>query len=123
MSRRRTATKRVVLPDAKYKSVIVAKVVNCAMYGGKKDTAQKAIYKALDWAAEKLSLPPVEILEAAIANVRPLVEVKSRRVGGATYQVPCDVRPQRSLALSIRWLIGAARNRKDRKTFSDRLAE
>ena len=122
MARRKSATKRVVLPDVKFGNVVVAKVINCATKKGKKSVAEKAIYQALDFVAEKLGLSPTEIMETVINNVRPLVEVRPRRVGGSTYQVPCDVNALRSLALAIRWLIEASRKRKDRKTFADRLS-
>jgi small subunit ribosomal protein S7 len=122
MPRRKAIAKRVILPDVRFGSVVVAKIINCAMNQGKKSVAESAIYEALGFVAEKLAISPTEVLEAVINNIRPLVEVKSRRVGGATYQVPCDVNSQRSLALGIRWLIMAARARKDKKTFADRLS-
>ncbi|MDF3048185.1 MAG: rpsG [Candidatus Midichloriaceae bacterium] len=122
MSRRRAAIKRQILPDAKYGSILVAKFMNCLMKDGKKTCAERAVYNALDKTAQVLGVSPVEALEAIVANVRPLIEVRSKRVGGATYQVPCDVRPTRALALALRWLINAARSRKDKKTIDDRLA-
>lgn len=122
MSRRRSAVKRQILPDAKYGNIIVAKLVNCIMERGKKTIAEKAVYIAMDRMASTLGADPVESLESILNNVRPLIEVRSRRVGGATYQVPYDIRPQRALALALRWLIGAARSRKDKRTIAERLA-
>jgi small subunit ribosomal protein S7 len=122
MARRRSAEKREILPDAKYGSIVVAKFINCVMKGGKKTIAERAVYKALDRMTQTLGVDPVDAIEQAIANVRPILEVRSRRVGGATYQVPCSVRPQRALALALRWLINASRSRKDKKTIDDRLA-
>lgn len=122
MSRRRGAVIRQVHPDAKYGNVIITKFINSLMSHGKKSIAEKALYSALEEAAQKLNVDPVEMFEKILENVRPAVEVRSKRVGGATYQVPCDVRPVRQLALAIRWIIIAARNRKDRKTISTRLA-
>jgi small subunit ribosomal protein S7 len=122
MARRRKIERKEILPDAKYGSLVVAKFVNCLMKGGKKTIAERAVYRALERMAETLGMDPVDAIEQAIANVRPILEVKSRRVGGATYQVPSPVRPQRALALALRWLIGAARSRKDKKTIDDRLA-
>lgn len=122
MSRRRAAVKRTILPDAKYGNLMVAKLINCIMMSGKKTIAEKAVYKALEKIAQTVGTDPIEALEAAIANIRPLIEVRSRRVGGATYQVPCDVRPTRALALAFRWLINASRSRKDKRTLEDRLA-
>lgn len=110
------------MPDAKYGSVLVTKLANYMMVDGKRSIAEKAIYAALEKIATTLGLEPVEALEGAISNIRPLIEVRSKRVGGATYQVPCDVRPQRSLALALRWLLIAARARKDKRTISERLA-
>lgn len=122
MSRRRSAKRRQILSDAKFGSVIVAKLINCVMERGKKSTAEKAVYTAMDKLATTLGTDAIEALDTVLANVRPLVEVRSRRVGGATYQVPCDVRPQRALALAFRWLINAARSRKDRRTIAEKLA-
>ncbi len=122
MSRRRAAEKRHILPDAKYGSTLVAKFMNYLMISGKKTIAEGAVYKALDKAAQTLGVDPVEVLETVVGNVAPLIEVRSKRVGGATYQVPVDVRPARRTALAIRWLITASRARKDKRTISDRLA-
>lgn len=112
MSRRRAAEVRKLIPDAKYSSIIVAKFINSMMWGGKKSTAERFFYPALAEAAKKLGVVDIELFEQVVANVRPKLEVRSRRVGGATYQVPVDVSPRRSLTLAIRWIINAARNRK-----------
>lgn len=122
MSRRRRAERREILPDAKYGNMVVAKFINCLMKCGKKAIAERAVYSALDKLVESVGGEHVDALEKVITNVRPLVEVKSRRVGGATYQVPTNVRAQRALALALRWLITAARSRKDKRTIDDRLA-
>ena len=111
MPRRREVPKRVVLPDPKFGSVKLAKFVNMLMLSGKKSVAERTVYGALDRISEKGDGQPIEVLEAALDNVSPLVEVKSRRVGGATYQVPVEVRPERRLALAMRWIIEAARKR------------
>ena len=121
MSRRRAAEKRKILPDAKYGDQIVAKFMNCMMLQGKKSVAEKTLYEAFDQVKSKTGRDSVELFHEAIDNVRPAVEVRSRRVGGATYQVPVEVRSERSLALSIRWLINCARGRSE-NTMTDRLA-
>ena len=121
MSRRVRAPIRHILPDPKFSNVIVAKFINMLMVDGKKSVAEKVVYKALETASEKKKVEPVQVLEDALEKVRPSVEVKSRRVGGATYQVPVEVRPVRQNALAMRWLIEAARNRNE-KTMADRLA-
>ena len=117
MSRRVRAPIRQILPDPKFGNVVVAKFINILMVSGKKSVAEKVVYEALEKAAEKKQLQPVEVLE----KVRPAVEVKSRRVGGATYQVPVEVRPVRQNALAMRWLIDAARKRNE-KSMAQRLA-
>jgi small subunit ribosomal protein S7 len=111
MSRRSEAPKREILPDPKYKSVQLTKFVNMLMYSGKKSVAEKIMYGALDVMQEKKGGEPLEMLELALENVSPAVEVKSRRVGGATYQVPVEVRPVRRTGLAMRWIIEAARKR------------
>lgn len=111
MSRRSEAPKREILPDPKYGSVKLAKFINILMLDGKKAVAERVIYGALDVLKEKGSTEPLETLETALENVSPAVEVKSRRVGGATYQVPVEVRPARRNALAMRWVIDAARKR------------
>jgi small subunit ribosomal protein S7 len=122
MSRRKRAERRRINPDAKYGSILIAKFINCLMKGGKKTVAERAVYDALEEIAEKLNSDGLEAFEVALKNVQPELEVRSRRVGGATYQVPCPVRPERKIALAFRWLIKAARLRKDKKTMSKRLA-
>ncbi|RYV01213.1 30S ribosomal protein S7 [Shewanella sp. OPT22] len=121
MPRRRVVGQRKILPDPKFKSELLAKFINVLMQDGKKSVAEKIIYKALDVVAEKKSEDHLVILEAALENVRPAVEVKSRRVGGSTYQVPCEVRPVRRNALAMRWLVEAARKRGE-KSMALRLA-
>jgi len=111
MSRRSEAPKREILPDPKYGSVKLAKFINILMFDGKKAVAERVIYGALDVMKEKGLTDPLETLEVALENVSPAVEVKSRRVGGATYQVPVEVRPVRRNALAMRWVIEAARKR------------
>lgn len=120
MSRRRAAVKREVLPDAKYGEVVLTKFVNSMMLDGKKSAAERIIYAALENVEKKLSRPALEVFKEALDNVKPHVEVRSRRVGGATYQVPMEVRPIRSQALAIRWIIIAARKRSE-STMRDRL--
>ncbi|MCL1040004.1 30S ribosomal protein S7 [Shewanella corallii] len=121
MPRRRVVGQRKILPDPKFNSELLAKFINVIMQDGKKSTAEKIIYKALDVIAEKKSEDHLVLLEAALDNVRPSVEVKSRRVGGSTYQVPCEVRPVRRNALAMRWLVEAARKRGE-KSMALRLA-
>ncbi|MCF1427119.1 MAG: 30S ribosomal protein S7 [Shewanella sp.] len=121
MPRRRVVGQRKILPDPKFNSELLAKFINVIMQDGKKSTAEKIIYKALDVVADKKSEDHLVILEAALDNVRPSVEVKSRRVGGSTYQVPCEVRPVRRNALAMRWLVEAARKRGE-KSMALRLA-
>ena len=122
MSRRRAAKIREVLPDAKFGNSTITKFINNLMVCGKKSVAESAIYDALEEASQKLNSDPVEVFEKILENVRPAIEVRSKRVGGATYQVPCPVRPRRALGLAIRWIIKASRTRKDKKTISKRLA-
>ena len=110
MSRRRRPETRVVLPDPKFKSELLTKFMNMVMERGKKATAERIVYGALDQiASKKKTDQPLQVVESAFENVRPSVEVKSRRVGGATYQVPVEVRSSRRMALAMRWLIDAAR--------------
>lgn len=111
MPRRARIVKRVLLPDSKYQSKVVSKFVNCLMIGGKKSIAERIIYGALDRAEEQAHRPAIELFELAMRNVTPTVEVKPRRVGGATYQVPVEIRGDRRQALAMRWLIGSARKR------------
>ncbi len=120
MSRRHAATKREVTPDAKYNDVVVAKFMNSLMYDGKKSVAEEILYGAMAELEAKINKPALEVFKEALNNVKPLVEVRSRRVGGATYQVPTEVRPDRQQALAIRWLISAARGRSE-NTMEQRL--
>jgi small subunit ribosomal protein S7 len=121
MPRRRVAAKREILPDPKFGSQTLAKFVNMVMEDGKKAVAERILYGALDTVIAKRGGDPMDTLEQALENVRPVVEVKSRRVGGATYQVPVEVRPVRRNALAMRWLIDAARKRSE-KSMAARLA-
>ena len=121
MSRRHTAEKRIVLPDAKFGDKVVAKFINNVMEHGKKAVAEKIVYSAFDMIASKSKQEALKVFAEAIENVKPLVEVKSRRVGGATYQVPMEVRADRRQALAIRWIIDAAKKRSE-TTMTERLA-
>lgn len=121
MARRRVAAKRIILPDPKYRDGTVAKFINILMLNGKKSVAEKIVYNALDQVVGKLKGEPVELLNQALDNVRPMVEVKSRRVGGATYQVPVEVRANRRTTLAMRWIVDAARKRGE-KSMERRLA-
>jgi len=121
MSRRRVAEKREILPDPKFGSEMLARFINMVMQSGKKSVAERIIYGALDQMQERGSSDPVETLDKALDNVRPMVEVKSRRVGGATYQVPVEVRASRRTTLAMRWVIDAARKRGE-KSMALRLA-
>jgi small subunit ribosomal protein S7 len=114
MSRRRIAAKRVVIPDPRFGSIMLTKFMNMIMESGKKSVAEKIVYGALDAIESKGHAEPLEVLTKALENVQPRVEVKSRRVGGATYQVPVEVRPSRRAALAMRWLIDAARKRNEK---------
>lgn len=121
MSRRHRAEKREVFPDPKYGDVVISKFMNSIMYAGKKSVAESIVYGALDIVIDKTRQDPVEVFRQALDNVMPQVEVRSRRVGGATYQVPVEVRTERRQALAIRWLISAARKRNE-KTMIGRLS-
>jgi len=121
MSRRRRAEKRDVIPDAKYSDRIVSKFMSCLMIDGKKSAAERIVYGAFDRMEDRAKQEPLAMFHEALDNVRPAVEVRSRRVGGATYQVPVEVRPERSQALAIRWLISAARSRSE-NTMAERLS-
>ena len=120
MSRKKQAPKRIFYPDPKYDSLILAKFINFVMYDGKKTTSEKIIYSALDKIKEKTKEDPIKVFNEAIGNIRPNLEVRSRRVGGATYQVPQEVKTKRSQTLALRWLLDASRKRKN-KTMSDKL--
>ena len=120
MSRKRRAPKKILVVDPKYKSTIIPKLINSIMYDGKKTIAEKIVYEAMEKIKTKSKDEPINIFNEAIKNIRPTVEVRSRRVGGATYQVPVEVKPNRSQTLAIRWLIDASRKRKDKK-MSDKI--
>ena len=122
MSRRREVPKRVITPDPKFHSEIVAKFISVVMRSGKKSTAEKIVYGAMDTIAERSKKDALEMFNQALGNVRPLVEVKSRRVGGATYQVPVEVRSGRQMALAMRWVVDAARDRSG-KSMAARMAD
>lgn len=121
MSRRKAAVKRQILPDPKFGNQVLAKFINMVMTGGKKSVAERIVYGALDTVAERGKSDPLELFNTALDNVKPMVEVKSRRVGGATYQVPVEVRASRQMALAMRWLVDAARKRSE-KSMDLRLA-
>ena len=121
MSRRRRAVKRQILPDPKFNSVLAARFINCLMKKGKKSTAERIVYSALDRIEEQEHRDPIEVFEKAVQNATPVVEVKPRRVGGATYQVPVDIRAERRTALALRWLLLSAHARRGR-SMSERLA-
>ncbi len=121
MSRRRRAQKRDIIPDPKFSDPVVSKFMNCLMRGGKKAAAERIVYQALDAVQQKTGEEPMAFFHKALENVRPAVEVRSRRVGGATYQIPVEVRPARASALAINWLIAAARARGE-KTMTERLS-
>lgn len=121
MSRRHAAEKRQVLPDAKFGDTVLTKFMNNLMIDGKKSVAESIVYNALDRVEKRMKRAPIDVFREALDNIKPSVEVRSRRVGGATYQVPVDVRPERREALAIRWLITAARKRNE-NTMEERLA-
>jgi small subunit ribosomal protein S7 len=121
MSRRRRPEKRVILPDPKFGDIVLSKFMNSVMLDGKKSVAELIVYGALDNVEARMKKEPLSVFHEALANVKPGIEVRSRRVGGATYQVPVEVRPERAQALAIRWLISAARSRSE-KTMSGRLS-
>ena len=120
MSRRRAAEKRTILPDHKFKDIVLAKFMNRIMIDGKKSISEKIVYGAFEILSEKTEKSPIDFFHEALNNVKPSLEVKSRRVGGATYQVPVEVKTKRSQALALRWIIDASRKRKDKK-MSDKL--
>jgi len=120
MSRKRSAAKRTLYPDQRYGSLILSKFINFVMYDGKKTTSEKIIYESLEKIENKTKNDPIKIFNDAISNIRPNLEVRSRRVGGATYQVPVEVKTKRSQTLALRWLLEATRKRKN-KTMSDKL--
>ena len=111
MSRRRKADKREIIPDTKFNDKVLSKFINIVMYDGKKSKSEKIVYDALDIASKKLKISkPIDLFKTALNNVKPGIEVRSRRVGGATYQVPVEVRNERAQALAIRWIVDASRN-------------
>lgn len=121
--RRRTADKRQINPDPKFKSILVSKFINMIMERGKKSTAERIMYDAMDLVTQKVeNANAVSIIEKALANARPLLQLKSRRVGGATYQIPCEVREDKGITIVMRWIRDAARSRKGR-SMQERLAE
>ena len=123
MSRRRKADKREIIPDTKFNDKVLSKFINIVMYDGKKSKSEKIVYDALDIASKKLKISkPIDLFKTALNNVKPGIEVRSRRVGGATYQVPVEVRNERAQALAIRWIVGASRKRNE-KSMVDRLAQ
>ena len=123
MSRRRKAEKREIIPDTKFNDKVLSKFINIVMYDGKKSISEKIVYDALDIAAKKLKISkPIDLFRNALNNVKPGIEVRSRRVGGATYQVPVEVRNERAQALAIRWIVDASRKRNE-KSMVDRLAQ
>ena len=123
MSRRRKADKREIIPDTKFNDKVLSKFINIVMYDGKKSKSEKIVYDALDIASKKLKISnPIDLFKNALNNVKPGIEVRSRRVGGATYQVPVEVRNERAQALAIRWIVDASRKRNE-KSMVDRLAQ
>jgi len=120
MSRKKTQPKKVVIPDPIFNSTIIPKLINSIMYDGKKGVAEKIVYEAIEKIKSKTKEDPINVFNEAISNIRPTVEVRSRRVGGATYQVPVEVKSKRAQALAIRWLVDASRKRKD-KHMSDKI--
>ncbi len=122
MPRRREIPKRAVGPDPLYLSPLVSKFINCVMHDGKRSTAEHILYRSFDIIKDKTGDDPLKVFKKAVDNVKPSLEVKSRRVGGSNYQVPVEVNPNRRLSLSIRWLVGYARQRGDGKTMQEKLA-
>ena len=120
MSRKKRAPRRISYPEPRYRSLILSKFINFMMYDGKKNVAEKIVYKTFDQIKQKTKEDPLKVFNEAINNVRPNIEVRSRRVGGATYQVPVEVKTKRSQALALRWLLESSRKRKN-KTMSDKL--
>ena len=121
MPRRRGVPKRKREPDPKYGSTVATRFINCLMKGGKRSVAERIFYQAMDIVAERTKEEPIQVFEKAVNNVKPMLEVKSRRVGGSTYQVPIEVRPERRTALAFRWIISYARQRSEH-TMSEKLA-
>jgi len=123
MPRRREVPNRIIIPDSKYNNKLVSRFVSCIMRDGKKSTAEAILYKAFDIIEEKIKESPLDVFEKAVGNVRPQIEVKSRRVGGSTYQIPTEIRPSRRTALAIRWLLTFSRKRSEKSMASKLAAE
>ncbi len=123
MPRRREVPNRLIIPDSKYNNKLVSRFVSCIMRDGKKSTAEAILYKAFDIIEEKIKESPLDVFEKAVGNVRPQIEVKSRRVGGSTYQIPTEIRPSRRTALAIRWLLTFSRKRSEKSMASKLAAE
>ena len=121
MPRRREIPEKIIIPDSKYNNKLVSKFINAIMRNGKKSIAESILYDAMDIIAKKTNDPAIKVFEKAVDNVRPMIEVKSRRVGGSTYQVPTEIRPSRRTALGIRWIINYAQGRSE-KTMANKLA-
>ena len=121
MPRRREIPEKIIIPDSKYNNKLVSKFINAIMRKGKKSIAESILYDAMDIIAKKTNDPAIKVFEKAVDNVRPMIEVKSRRVGGSTYQVPTEIRPSRRTALGIRWIISYAQGRSE-KTMANKLA-
>lgn len=121
MPRRKLVQKREIMPDPKYRSTLVSKFINCMMVDGKRSIAEGILYRAFEIIERRTKTDPLKVFKKAVDSVKPMLEVKSRRVGGSTYQVPIEVRPDRRLALAFRWIIGFARKRHE-KTMAERLA-
>ena len=122
MPRRNSAVKREVLPDPIYKSTVVTKLINQVMLSGKKGLAQRIVYGSFDIIKEKMALDPIDVFTTALENVKPVLETKSRRVGGASYQVPMEIRPERRQTLAIRWIVANARKRTGERNMNEKLA-
>ena len=122
MPRRKSPAKRSVLPDPKFNSIVVAKLINQVMMSGKKSIAQEIVYSAFDIIANKSGADALEVFTQAVENVKPVLETKGRRVGGATYQVPMEIRPERRQTLAIRWIVDFARNRNGERNMDEKLA-
>ena len=122
MPRRNSAVKKDVLPDPIYNNKVVTKLINQVMYSGKKGLAQRIVYGSFDIIKEKTSLEPLDVCLAAIENAKPMLETKGRRVGGATYQVPMEIRPERRQTLAIRWIVANARKRSGERNMNEKLA-
>ncbi|MCK4668470.1 30S ribosomal protein S7 [Candidatus Dependentiae bacterium] len=121
MPRRKVVIKKKTFPDSKYSSELIGQFINKIMFSGKKSTAERCFYNAMDTIKRKLKTDPTEVFEKAIENVKPMVEVRSRRIGGATYQIPIEVAPHRQLSLTMRWIINFSRKRSE-KTYANKLA-